>query len=42
MKYLKEHTAMADDIEQRIRAELLCKAKPTDEKAEELEGNEEA
>ena len=42
VKYLKEHTAMADDIEHRIRAEMLCKAKPSDEKAEEVEGKEEA
>lgn len=42
VKYLKEHTAMADDIEQRIRAEMLCKAKPADDNAEALEGKEEA
>ena len=31
VKYLKEHVEMANEIEQKIRAELLCKAKPADE-----------
>ena len=31
VKFLKERVDMANEIEQKIRAELLCKAKPTDE-----------
>ena len=37
VKYLKEHPEMANDIEARIRAELLCKAKPTSESENEAE-----
>lgn len=37
VKYLKEHPEMAIDIEARIRAELLCKAKPTSESENEAE-----
>lgn len=37
VKYLKEHPEMANDIETRIRAELLCKAKPTSESEHEAE-----
>lgn len=37
VKYLKEHPEMANDIEARIRAELLCKAKPTSENEHEAE-----
>ena len=37
VKYLKEHPEMANDIEARIRAELLCKAKPTAESDEDAE-----
>ncbi len=37
VKYLKEHPEMANDIEARIRAELLCKSKPTSESENEAE-----
>jgi recombination protein RecA len=37
VKYLKEHPEMAIDIEARIRAELLCKSKPTSESENEAE-----
>lgn len=37
VKYLKEHPEMANDIEARIRAELLCKAKPASESENEAE-----
>ncbi|CAI8219664.1 MAG: Protein RecA [Glaciecola sp. HTCC2999] len=37
VKFLKEHPEKANDIEARIRAELLCKAKPASKTEEEIE-----
>ena len=36
VKFLKERVDMANEIEQKIRAELLCKAKPADEEETEV------